>query len=70
MVVELELFHILLEVIFKVVNGSCFSVLNTSYSLLYFDIFPGDNNEVDDRMLYAPGQKWLERQHIMGRAVG
>ncbi|GMN18631.1 hypothetical protein TIFTF001_048483 [Ficus carica] len=30
----------------------------------------GDNNEVDDRMLYAPGQKWLERQHIMGRAVG
>ncbi|EXB53738.1 Signal peptidase complex catalytic subunit SEC11C [Morus notabilis] len=30
----------------------------------------GDNNDVDDRMLYAPGQKWLERQHIMGRAVG
>ncbi|PON88980.1 hypothetical protein TorRG33x02_152090, partial [Trema orientale] len=30
----------------------------------------GDNNEIDDRMLYAQGQKWLQRHHIMGRAVG
>ncbi|KDP32390.1 hypothetical protein JCGZ_13315 [Jatropha curcas] len=30
----------------------------------------GDNNDVDDRSLYAYGQYWLKRQHIMGRAVG
>ncbi|KAL6568058.1 hypothetical protein OROHE_003742 [Orobanche hederae] len=30
----------------------------------------GDNNDGDDIPLYAPGQLWLKRQHIMGRAVG
>ncbi|VFQ94269.1 unnamed protein product [Cuscuta campestris] len=30
----------------------------------------GDNNLEDDRSLYAHGQLWLQRQHIMGRAVG
>ncbi|XP_035841894.1 signal peptidase complex catalytic subunit SEC11C isoform X3 [Helianthus annuus] len=30
----------------------------------------GDNNDQDDRVLYAPGQQWLQHQHIMGRAVG
>lgn len=30
----------------------------------------GDNNYGDDRSLYAPGQEWLNRKHIMGRAVG
>ncbi|KMZ76341.1 Signal peptidase complex catalytic subunit Sec11 [Zostera marina] len=30
----------------------------------------GDNNEMDDRMLYVPGQFWLQRQHIMGKAIG
>lgn len=30
----------------------------------------GDNNRVDDRGLYAPGQLWLERDDIMGKAVG
>jgi signal peptidase len=30
----------------------------------------GDNNRVDDRSLYAPGQLWLERQDILGKAVG
>ncbi|PON88979.1 hypothetical protein TorRG33x02_152080, partial [Trema orientale] len=30
----------------------------------------GDNNDEDDRILYAQGQKWLQRRHIMGRAVG
>lgn len=29
----------------------------------------GDNNRVDDRGLYAPGQLWLTREDIMGRAV-
>ncbi|KAI3717934.1 hypothetical protein L1987_69871 [Smallanthus sonchifolius] len=30
----------------------------------------GDSNEQDDRALYAPGQQWLQREHIVGRAVG
>ncbi|KAH0873193.1 hypothetical protein HID58_070555 [Brassica napus] len=30
----------------------------------------GDNNYGDDRLLYAEGQQWLHRHHIMGRAVG
>ncbi|XP_030443729.2 uncharacterized protein LOC115666082 isoform X1 [Syzygium oleosum] len=30
----------------------------------------GDNNNVNDRIMYAPGQHWLQQQHIMGRAVG
>ncbi|CAM6086594.1 unnamed protein product [Calypogeia fissa] len=30
----------------------------------------GDNNFGDDRVLYAQGQMWLKRHHIMGRAVG
>ena len=28
----------------------------------------GDNNQGNDRTLYAPGQLWLERKHIVGRA--
>jgi signal peptidase len=28
----------------------------------------GDNNQGNDRTLYAPGQLWLERRHIVGRA--
>ncbi|KAJ1438350.1 microsomal signal peptidase [Ochromonadaceae sp. CCMP2298] len=30
----------------------------------------GDNNRVDDRGLYAPGQLWLGREDILGRAKG
>eukprot|EP00898_Chlorokybus_atmophyticus_P005169 jgi/Chlat1/5653/Chrsp37S05474 len=30
----------------------------------------GDSNFHDDRSLYAYGQSWLHREHIMGRAVG
>lgn len=30
----------------------------------------GDNNSIDDRGLYAPGQFWLERKDIIGRAKG
>lgn len=28
----------------------------------------GDNNQVDDRGLYAPGQIWLEPSDVVGRA--
>ncbi|XP_057504449.1 uncharacterized protein LOC130787952 isoform X1 [Actinidia eriantha] len=30
----------------------------------------GDNNPVDDIGLYAHGQLWLQRHHILGRVVG
>lgn len=30
----------------------------------------GDNNSVDDRGLYAPGQMWLTKRDIVGRARG
>ncbi|VDK44794.1 unnamed protein product [Anisakis simplex] len=30
----------------------------------------GDNNQVDDRGLYAPGQFWLTRKDVVGRAKG
>ncbi|KAI3870046.1 hypothetical protein MKX03_017916 [Papaver bracteatum] len=30
----------------------------------------GDSNVQHDRMLYSPGQEWLNRHHIVGRAVG
>jgi signal peptidase len=30
----------------------------------------GDNNRVDDRGLYAPGQLWLDRDDVLGKAVG
>ena len=29
----------------------------------------GDNNRVDDRGLYAPGQLWLSREDVLGRAI-
>eukprot|EP01088_Endostelium_zonatum_P004799 TRINITY_DN16143_c0_g1_i1.p1 TRINITY_DN16143_c0_g1~~TRINITY_DN16143_c0_g1_i1.p1 ORF type:complete len:181 (+),score=14.78 TRINITY_DN16143_c0_g1_i1:94-636(+) len=30
----------------------------------------GDNNPVDDRGLYPPGQLWLKREHVIGRVKG
>lgn len=30
----------------------------------------GDNNQVDDRGLYAAGQPWINKEHIIGRARG
>lgn len=30
----------------------------------------GDNNSVDDRGLYAPGQQWLVKDDVVGRAQG
>ena len=30
----------------------------------------GDNNNVDDRGLYSPGQLWLEKKDVIGRARG
>eukprot|EP00823_Brevimastigomonas_motovehiculus_P007850 TRINITY_DN7043_c0_g1_i1.p1 TRINITY_DN7043_c0_g1~~TRINITY_DN7043_c0_g1_i1.p1 ORF type:complete len:179 (-),score=29.78 TRINITY_DN7043_c0_g1_i1:13-549(-) len=30
----------------------------------------GDNNQVDDRGLYNPGQHWLKREEVLGRSRG
>ena len=30
----------------------------------------GDNNQVDDRGLYAASQSWINKEHIIGRAKG
>lgn len=30
----------------------------------------GDNNQVDDRGLYNPGQLWIHREHIIGKVRG
>jgi signal peptidase len=30
----------------------------------------GDNNSVDDRGLYVPGQLWLNHKDVVGRARG
>ncbi|CAK8534368.1 unnamed protein product [Lathyrus sativus] len=30
----------------------------------------GDNNGMDDRVLYNHGQNWLEKKHIIGKAAG
>lgn len=39
-------------------------------SLFFPPVAQGDNNRVDDRGLYAPGQQWLNREDILGRASG
>lgn len=30
----------------------------------------GDDNSIDDRVLNNPWQRWLHRDHFMGRVVG
>jgi len=30
----------------------------------------GDNNYNDDRVLYDPGQDWIHKDNLLGRAVG
>ena len=30
----------------------------------------GDNNGIDDRGLYNPGQFWISKEDIMGRVIG
>lgn len=33
-------------------------------------LISGDNNDMDDRVLYNYGQNWLEKKHILGKAIG
>ena len=36
----------------------------------YNALTKGDNNEVNDRGLYEPGQKWISNKNIFGRIRG
>ncbi len=46
-----------------------FSIDNRDDNYVKF-LTKGDNNSVDDRGLYSPGQLWLERKDVIGRAQG
>lgn len=48
---------------------SVFFVVSRSNGDLKF-LTKGDNNQVDDRGLYAPGQLWLTKSDMVGRAKG
>lgn len=53
-------------------NNCLFAVLFCAYrenGTVKF-LTKGDNNSVDDRGLYAPGQLWLTKNDIVGRARG
>lgn len=54
-------------------------MVNLKFLFFFFDsredgsvkiLTKGDNNNVDDRGLYAPGQLWLTKKDIVGRARG
>ena len=57
-----------------------FMTSNYSTKLIYYKtsvetneqviLTKGDNNPVDDRGLYNPGQLWLKREDILGQVVG
>jgi signal peptidase len=34
-----------------------------------FILTKGDNNPMDDRVLYPPGQEWISQQDLMGRSM-
>jgi signal peptidase len=40
---------------------------NSSYAKY---LTKGDDNQVDDRGLYSPGQLWLEKTDIIGKVKG
>ena len=44
--------------------------VSSSSSFKHEMLTKGDNNYMDDIGLYAPGQKWLNEKHVMGRTVG
>ena len=50
------------------ISLSWFSVSREDGKLKF--LTKGDNNNVDDRGLYVPGQYWLERKDLIGKAKG
>lgn len=54
---------------FKLITLPLFLYICRSNGTVKF-LTKGDNNNVDDRGLYAPGQLWLAKNHVVGRARG
>ncbi|KAJ8957226.1 hypothetical protein NQ318_007790 [Aromia moschata] len=55
-------------VVFKV-EGRDIPIVHQKNGTIKF-LTKGDNNSVDDRGLYAPGQLWLTKRDVVGRARG
>lgn len=55
------------NLVLKIYCELAFSFQNIHISLICIS---GDNNDDDDRVMYNYGQKWLQKHHIIGRAVG
>lgn len=36
----------------------------------YYILTKGDENQVDDRALYEPGQHWLHKSDLEGKIIG
>jgi signal peptidase len=60
---DIPIVHRVLRAHVRVANASTVADEAADY------LTKGDNNAVDDRNLYAPGQLWLKRSEIIGRAV-
>ena len=60
---DIPIVHRVLRAHVRVANASSMADDAADY------LTKGDNNAVDDRNLYAPGQLWLRRSEIIGRAV-
>ena len=54
------------QMLFNFFNELCF--YRDDGSIIF--LTKGDNNSVDDRGLYAPGQLWLQKKDVVGRARG
>lgn len=53
----------------SIFNSFCFKRLSMRTGKQYL-LTKGDNNEVDDRGLYNPGQMWIMREDILGKVKG
>ena len=45
-------------------------LINSARSGKQYILTKGDNNQVDDRGLYNPGQMWINREDVVGRVKG
>lgn len=61
--------QIICDLVLKIDQLICFVFNFRSNGDVKF-LTKGDNNQVDDRSLYAPGQLWLEKSDMVGRAKG
>lgn len=70
-------FDILTTVLKRIFKRIFYHLILTLFTFWYYRedgavkfLTKGDNNSVDDRGLYAPGQLWLTKSDIVGRARG